>query len=313
MPGLRWLKIVCCAIVLVGALVLVARFLIQRSAPEPVVPGSPQLQVTTSFYPLYYFASRVAAEHAQVRNITPAGAEPHDYEPTPADIAQMYASDLLLIHGGQFEPWAGGIISELAGHQTRVVAVGERLATQQLILNDQPVLDPHVWLDPLLAMQEVEIIRAALTEIDPANAVSFRQNAALLTADLQTLDSAFRAGLNNCAQKDIVTSHAAFGYLAARYQFKQVAIAGLSPDAEPSAGDLAGIADFVRNNNIRHIFFESLVTPKLSQTIAAEVGAQTLVLNPLEGLTTLEQSAGKNYLSEMNNNLANLKTALQCP
>ena len=129
---------------------------------------------------------------------------------------------------------------------------------------------------------------------------------------LDDLDRQYRRGLANCQEKNIVTSHAAFGYLATAYGLNQVSITGLSPDAQPSPRQLADIVKFTRANNVKYIFFESLVSPKLSKTIATEIGAQTMVLNPLEGLTDEEVSQGNNYFTEMENNLANLKTALEC-
>ena len=123
---------------------------------------------------------------------------------------------------------------------------------------------------------------------------------------------AYRQGLSNCAEKNIITSHAAFGYLATTYGLNQVSISGLSPDAEPSPQQLADIVKFAKDSHVKYIFFESLVSPKLSQAIANEVGAQTLVLNPIEGLSDEELAQGKDYFSIMRNNLKNLQTALQC-
>ncbi|MEK7195779.1 MAG: zinc ABC transporter substrate-binding protein, partial [Patescibacteria group bacterium] len=122
----------------------------------------------------------------------------------------------------------------------------------------------------------------------------------------------YSAGLKNCALKDIITSHAFFGYLAATYSLRQISIAGLSPDAEPSSKEIGVIVKFAKENKVKYIFFESLVNPKLSETIATEIEAKTLVLNPLEGLTRAETNAGKNYFTEMRDNLNNLKVALEC-
>lgn len=126
------------------------------------------------------------------------------------------------------------------------------------------------------------------------------------------LDKDYRSGLSKCNKKDIITSHAAFGYLAKEYGFNQLAIAGLSPDEEPTLQTLKNISDFAKKNNVQYIFFESLVSPKLSETIANEVGAKTLVLNPLEGLSIQDIAEGKNYFTEMRSNLNQLKIALQC-
>jgi zinc transport system substrate-binding protein len=176
----------------------------------------------------------------------------------------------------------------------------------------QDVIDPHIWLSPPLVKQITDKITQALIQIDPANSNYYQTNANSLKAKLDNLDVEYKQGLSNCAEKNIITSHAAFGYLATTYGLNQVSIAGLSPDAEPSPQQLADITKFAKANNVKFIFFESLVSPKLSDTIANEIGAKTLVLNPIEGLTNDEISQGKNYFTEMQNNLSNLKIALQC-
>ena len=158
----------------------------------------------------------------------------------------------------------------------------------------------------------VDRIASGYQQSDPNNKNYYQANADSLKAKLQQIDLAYRQGLSHCLTKNIITSHAAFGYLAKTYGLNQVAIAGFSPDAEPSPQQLAVIAKFAEQNQVKYIFFESLVSPKLAQTIASEIGAQTLVLNPLEGLSDQELAQGKNYLSVMQDNLSNLQTALQC-
>ncbi len=192
------------------------------------------------------------------------------------------------------------------------MVAGEGLTTQQVTEGGQTETDPHVWLAPRLAQKMVERIAQAFEQVDPVNKGYYRSNAGSLETKLGNLDMEYRQGLSNCAGNSIITSHAAFGYLATDYGLNQVPIAGLSPDAEPSPRQLAHIAQFAKNNNVRYIFFESLASPKLSQTIATEVGAQTLVLSPIEGLSEEEMSQGKTYISVMQDNLTNLRTALQC-
>lgn len=274
--------------------------------------SSTQVKITTSFYPMYFFTKSIVGDQADVYNITPAGAEPHDYELTTGDQARIYDSALLVLNGGMLEPWGGNITNNLLGTPTKVVSVGDPFANGTLSENGTVGRDPHVWLDPVLAQKEVAAITDAIKQVDPNNSNSYQSNAQALEEKLSALDEEYRTGLSSCKQKNIVTSHAAFGYLAKEYGLTQVSVAGLSPDAEPSAESLASVADFARKNNIKYIFFESLVSPKLAQTVAREVGAQTMVLNPIEGLTDTEIAAGKNYLTEMEANLKNLKIALQC-
>jgi len=273
---------------------------------------SSKLQITASFYPLYYFSQQIAGDKANVINITPAGAEPHDYEPTAQDIAQIENSKLLVLDGTGLEAWGNGIKQNLDPKKTAILTVGEGLINQKVMENGQNVIDPHIWLSPPLVKQIVDKILASLSQIDPENASYYQTNAVALKTKLYDLDAQYKQGLANCAEKNIITSHAAFGYLATAYGLNQVSIAGLSPDAEPSPQQLADIVKFAKDNNVKYIFFESLVSPKLSDTIATEVGAKTLVLNPIEGLTNDEIAQGKTYFTEMQNNLTNLRIALQC-
>lgn len=273
-------------------------------------PG--KLQVVASFYPLYFFSQQIGGDKASVTNIVPAGAEPHDYEPTAQDMARMEKSGLIILNGSGLESWGDSIGKNINTAKTIIVVTGEGLTTREMTREDQLTTDPHVWLDPVFAGKMVENITRGFEAADQENAIYFRENANQLLEKLKDVDIAYRSGLQKCAEKNIITSHDAFGYLAAEYGFNQVSIAGLSPDAEPSPSQLADIVQFAKVNNVRYIFFESLASPKLSQTIATEVGAQTLVLNPIEGLSDDEISKGKDYFSVMYDNLKNLQTALQC-
>lgn len=261
-----------------------------------------KLQITASFYPYYFFASKIGGDKTDVINITPSGGEPHDYEPTSQDIVNIQASKLLILNG-TVEPWANKVKDTLKDKKTVILEVGGELFTQ----------DPHVWLSPTLAKKQVNTILNEFIQIDPVNENYYYINANKLLGELDGLDNEFKNGLSSCKQKNIVTSHAAFAYLASDYGFNQVTITGVSPDEEPSLKKLGQLADFVRKNNIKYIFFESLVSPKLAETVAYETGAKTLVLNPIEGLTPEEVELGKNYLTIMRDNLQNLKVALECP
>ena len=276
------------------------------------ITSSNKLQVTTSFYPLYFFSTQIGGDKANVVNITPAGAEPHDYEPTAQDIAQIENSKLLILDGTGLEAWGNNVKQNLDPKNTVVLTVGDGLINQKVMEDGQNVIDPHIWLSPQLTKKITDKITQAFMQIDPVNSNYNQANADLLKAKLDNLDQEYKQGLSNCTEKNIITSHAAFGYLATAYGLNQIPIAGISPDAEPSPSQLADIVKFAKSNNVKYIFFESLVSPKLADTIATEVGAKTLVLNPIEGLSKDEISKGNNYLTEMQNNLTNLKTALLC-
>jgi zinc transport system substrate-binding protein len=171
--------------------------------------------------------------------------------------------------------------------------------------------DPHFWLDPTRLAAVAEDFASYLGDLDPDNADAYRNNAATLGRELATLDGEFETGLASCATKDLVTSHNAFGYLARRYGLNQVGITGLTPEEEPSPEELASVSDFVMDNNVRTIYFETLVSPAIAESVAGESGARTDVLDPIEGLN--DESQGNDYLEVMRANLANIEKGQPCP
>ena len=302
------------------------------SAPQAQTPAKPKPAVVASFYPLYEFARHVGGDHAEVTSMVPPGVEPHDWEPAPQDVARLEKARVFVYNGAGFEPWADRLLANLgrSGPAVVVATDGIELSRADLPGHDHDhgsgkssggtkavkeasvQRDPHVWLDPVLAQQQVETIRAALAKADPENAERYETNARAFGERLRALGERYERGLSRCARREIVVSHASFAYPAKRYRLIQVPVMGLSPDSEPSPAQLAQIVRFARRHGVKFIFFETLVSPKLAETLAREVGAQTLVLNPIEGLTKDEQAAGKGYIELMDENLTNLRTALGC-
>lgn len=260
--------------------------------------------IVASVFPVYEFTRQIAGDRARAVLLVPAGVEPHDWEPSPRDIALVGRARVFVYNGAGLEPWAARLVREIEGKGTAVV-----IATTGIPL---VAGDPHVWLDPVLARSEVETIHAALDRADPAGAAAYADNARAFSAKLAELNDRFEAGLRDCARREIVVSHAAFGYLARRYRLEQVPVMGLAPESEPSPAALAAIARLARERKITTVFFETLVSRRLADTLAAEVGARTLVLNPVEGLTREEAAAGKGYLDLMAANLASLREGLGC-
>ncbi|MDB5245107.1 MAG: hypothetical protein JWN90_212 [Parcubacteria group bacterium] len=299
-------------VLVIVALVLAVLAIVayRAKAPEQAT-NTGRLNVVASFYPMYFFASQIGGDNVTVTNITPSGAEPHDYEPSTQDVARIESANVLVLNGS-VEAWGDKEKGILAGSNVTVITAGEGLLTKQLRENGETMNDPHIWLDPILAKQEAHAIAQGLAKADPAHADYYAQNEQALDAKLDQMDSEYRAGLAQCTSKDIVTSHAAFAYLSEQYGLTQVAISGLSPDEEPSSAQLAKVADFARTNGVKYIFFESLVSPKLSQTIATEVDAKTMVLDPIEGISDEDRAKEADYFSIMRNNLQNLKVALEC-
>lgn len=280
------------AVVIGGLFTLISR---QQHAEQRGV------SVAASFYPLYDFAQRVGGTHVTVTNLTPAGAEPHDFEPAARTLVAAQEARLFIYNGGTFEPWTDKFAHDYTGTAVR--------ASDHISLHEG---DPHFWLDPVYAQQIVRNITDGLVKVDPAHAADYRHNASKVIGQLQSLDSQFKQGLAQCSQHDIIAAHDAFGYLGRRYGFTIHGISGISPDEEPSAARLHDLADLVRQKQIGYVFFESLVSPRLADTIATETGAKTLVLDPLEGLSDADQKQGKDYFAVQRENLDHLRTALAC-
>ncbi len=256
--------------------------------------------VVTAFYPLAYAAQTIAGPAVTVENLTPPGAEPHDVELTPRQVVALDRAKVVLFLSHGFQPAveqavrgaSGTTLDALAGLPLRV-GVGDETGKT----------DPHVWLDPLLFARIAGRIGGVLGKPRPA---------AALAARLGRLDAEYRAGLAHCRRHAFVTSHAAFGYLAARYHLRQIAITGLDPESEPSPAKLAALARLVRREQIKTVFFERLASPRLAQTVARAAGAKTAVLDPIEGLTPDEARHGATYLTIMRANLRALRLALGC-
>ncbi len=251
-------------------------------------------QVVAAFYPLAFAAETIGGTSVEVTNLTPPGVEPHDLEAKPSDVQKIESADLVLLLGHGFQPQ----LEDAAGHSDKV-----------LLLLDTPGLhrfdngDPHVWLDPARFALIVQRIGGALH--DP-------ETTARLVGQLRALDREYQNGLAHCARHEIVTSHEAFGYLAQRYGLQQIGITGLSPEAEPTPKDLQHVIDVVRKTRATTVFFETLLSPRIADTVAGETHTKTAVLNPIEGLTPAQAARGEDYFSLMRTNLSALRKALGC-
>lgn len=287
-------------------------------------PQEKKLQVVASVYPVQEFVKAVGKDRVDVSLLVPPGTEPHDWEPTAKDLAKIKGSALLVYHGAGLEHWVGAVVKPDLLGSAKAVEASKGIALLDAAESEaedehgpnhsgetHETKDPHVWLDPVLAQQEVKTILAALIEVDPAHASEYEANAAAYVKELQLLHDEYTVALQHTAKRELITSHAAFSYLAKRYQLQQVPVMGLSPDAEPTADKMAEIIRFCKAHQVKYIFFETLVSPKLAEVLSREAGASTLVLNPLEGLTVEEYKAGKSsYLTLMRENLQQLKKAL---
>lgn len=251
--------------------------------------ASGRMHVVAAFYPLAYAAEQVAGSGVEVRNLTPPGAEPHDVELSPRDVEAVRSADVVLYLGGGFQP---AVERAAEGATGKVV---------DLLPGAAAGGDPHVWLDPVLYAGVVREVGAAVN-----------RPATTLRARVARLDADYRGGLAQCDRRQLVTSHAAFGHLARRYDLEQIALTGLSPEAEPSAKRIEELVRRVRATGATTIFAERLVSRDLAETVAREAGARVAVLDPLEGLTSDEAAAGADYFSLMRANLAALRKGLGC-
>jgi zinc transport system substrate-binding protein len=259
-----------------------------------------QRTVVAAFYPLAFAAAAIGGSKVHVENLTPPGAEPHDVELTPRAVGRLQGADVVIYLSHDFQPAVQDAVDGASGR--RVDALGG-LDLKHGAGEDAGKTDPHVWLDPVLFSRIVQRIGTALGR--PARA-------AALARRLRALDREYRSGLRRCARRDFVTSHAAFGYLAARYGLRQIAITGIDPEAEPSPRRLQQLIDLVRREHVTTVFFERLVSPRLAETVARDAGARAEALDPIEGLTPSEERRGDDYFSLMRRNLTHLRAALGC-
>lgn len=267
-----------------------------------------KLGVVATFYPIAEFARRIGGDRVDVRTLVPAGVESHDYEPTPKDLVAVAEAKVFIYNGAGFEPWVDRLLPDLKRDVIRVNATdGLPLQSPQ-----SGVVDPHVWLDPLLAQEQAARIKEGLLRADPSGAADYERNARALRDDLNALHRRFADVLPTCRRKEFVTAHAAFGYLAARYGLRMIAITGVDPEAEPSPARIREVIALMRRTGAKAVYAETLTESRVAEVIARETGAQLRVLNPVEGLTRDEESRGLNYMAVMNENLKQLAEGLDC-
>jgi zinc transport system substrate-binding protein len=258
-------------------------------------PSSGRAAVVASLYPLAFAAETIGGPAVEVTNLTPPGAEPHDVELSVSDVEQVRSADVVLYLGSGFQPAV-----------ERAVEGGDAEAIDLLAgptLEGEEGVDPHVWLDPLRYAQIAKQIGEALDR--QAAAQEFERK-------LRALHQDFERGLADCERREIVTSHDAFSYLADRYGLEQISISGISPEAEPTPRELEEIVEEVQAHGATTVFFETLVSPRIAETVAREAGVDSTTLDPLEGLTEEHIAAGADYFSVMRRNLEALREALGC-
>ena len=299
-------------IAIIFAVIFVTTFSLSSRIPKNDAQNE-KIHIVASFYPISNIAKAVGGNLVEVKNLVPSGVEPHDFEPSSRDLVEIGNADALLYNGASLESWIKKWSAGVTFKPKYVVSMEESLKKQgaTLFVKDG-ITDPHFWLDPVIMKDEVLIVRDLFIQIDPSHRDLFTENARRYMGALDILDEHFRSGLYSCELRDVVVLHEAFNYLARRYNIRTTSIEGISPDEEPSPKELARIINLAREKGVKHIFFETIASPKFSDLIAREIGGATLVLNPIESLTPNDVQSGEDYFSIMEMNLNNLRTAMIC-
>ncbi|MFI6156000.1 metal ABC transporter substrate-binding protein [Kitasatospora sp. NPDC051170] len=296
-----------------GALVLTA-----CGGDSSATSGDGKLKVVASFYPMEFLAQQIGKDHVQVTDLTAPGVEPHDLELTAKQVGAVQKADAIVYLKG-LQPTVDQAVGQASTQHKVDATAASPLVDHHLPAegqegeahkHDGPAGDPHIWLDPTRYAAIAKSVGDEFAKADPAHAEEYRKNTDELVTKLGALDQEFRDGLKDAKTKTFVTSHAAFGYLADHYGLTQVAINGVDPESEPTPARLADVQKAAKDNGVTTIFFETLVSPKLADTVAKDLGLRTAVLDPLEGV---KDPAKDDYLSVMKQNLANLQAALGTP
>ncbi|MFJ1701959.1 metal ABC transporter substrate-binding protein [Kitasatospora sp. NPDC088346] len=296
----------------VGALLLTA-----CGGSSSATTGDGRLKVVASFYPMEFLAQQVGGSHVQVTGLTAAGVEPHDLELKAKQVGAVQSAGAVVYLKG-LQPSVDKAVAGTHSQHVIDATAASPLVDHHLDEGTEeggeaghehtgPAGDPHIWLDPTRYAAVARSVGAEFAKADPAHADDYRHNTDELVARLTALDTEFRDGLAGTKTKTFVTSHAAFGYLADHYGLEQVAINGVDPEAEPTPARLAAIQQAARDHGVGTVFFETLVDPRLAQTVAHDLGLRTAVLDPVEGV---KDPATADYFSVMKQNLTNLKAAL---
>ena len=287
------------------------------------------MTVVTTFYPMFDFTRQVVQDHGDVSLLIPAGTEPHDFEPSAQMIAQIEDADVFVYNSDDMETWVPSALEAIDQDKVTIINASEGITFLEGDADEDEhhhddddhddheeeghshAVDPHVWLDPVLAQDEVTTIAEGLAKADPDNTDAYHENAATYNEKLQALDDAFKTAFDGAENREFVTQHAAFAYLAKRYDLTQVAISGLSPESEPSPAKLAELTDFVQEHDVHYIYYEENASSAIAETLANEVGVELLVLSPIEGVSQEDQDAGMDYIKVMEANLDALKKTIQ--
>lgn len=311
------------AAIIIAVIVLTSTNISQQQSISNVLSSAQKLKIIASFFPMYEFARNIAGDKADVSVLIPIGEEPHGWEPPTQQIQAVQDSQLFIYNGAGVEAFIPTFLTTGNFQNTTFVKASEGIQMQNAdvvhmdpneakLVIEQGGKDPHMWNDPILAQQEVRNIANAMEKADRVNAQYYETNANAYIAKLANLDQDIKSRLSNCKLHTFVSFHNAFNYFSLRYNLTDYWIYGIAPEAEASPQDLARVESIAKQNNVKIIFSEDLVDPKLAQSLATDIGATVRILSPLEGINETEQKEGITFIDKWYENLNNLREALQC-
>ena len=301
--------ILAATIIVIVLLGIVAGFSLLNSQPPS---SDATLKVLATFYPLYDFAKNVGRDKINVSILVPETVDVHDFDPTPSSIAAVARADVLIYNGAGLEPWISSIVNAADNPNLKLVDSSADIQLLQVPLQFQgnnQTYDPHFWLNPVLVKQQVNNILKGLIEADPADSQYFTQNAQLYQSKLDNLNAQIITATTNVKTRYFVTFHESFVYFAKEYDLTQIPIAGPFQE-EPSANDIQNVINAINQYHLLYVGYESLENPAVPESISSQTNATLILMNPIEGLTSEDKAAGKDYLILMQENLSNIVLAL---
>lgn len=278
-----------------------------------------KLEIVTTIFPNYDFIRNVGGDNVEVTILLPFGVEPHSYEPSPKDIVKMNKADLLVYTNDEMEPWVGKIKKSM---NVKTLDLSDNLVLEESHEHEEDhhheddhhhAFDPHIWTDPVIVLDLIDNIANSLIRLDPANKGYYLENAESYKNKIKELDKKFLDLSDNSSRDTIVfTGHSVFGYFSERYHIEFISpYKNFSPNSEPSAKDVAMLRDYIEKNDIKYIYYEELVSPKISKLLQEELGVKALLLHGAHNVSKKEFKEGITYLKIMENNIKNLKLGLE--
>jgi zinc transport system substrate-binding protein len=310
-----------CSIMLLSALFLAGCGNEDSSTSEKKSDG--KLTIYTTIYPIEDFTKKIGGDNVTVKSVIPNGVDAHSFEPTTKDMLKIAKADAFIYSGAGAEGFADAANKTLKDEDVKMIKAAEGA---DLIAghddhdheheeehgdeHEHGDLDPHFWLDPQRSIVMAKNIKNALSELEPSKKDEFEKNFKQVKADLEELDKKYEEAIKNAPSKEILVSHAAYGYWEDRYGIEQISVSGLSPTQEPSQKELKEIVETAEEHNIKYVIFDANVTNKIATLVRKEIGAESLTLNNMETLRDQDRENGEDYFSLMNKNLEALKKAL---